>query len=951
MIKTNTNILGLLLCVCASAFAHATDLHWQKQNNAWVLKYSDQVIGTLFPLNYPDLVSKDQVEQLKPGVYRLTRAVHNTQDLTLDSLRLTIDFVLPNKTNYHMIPSVSYAGNTWGHGKEPKGYRHEGTWWSFSSRRTPIPGATYSEGQQWAVALWAEPTEQNPVLSCSLMPESHQTTHRLIWPEEEQPLTYSSRDRYAPGTQQTLDLAPGESLTLKAILVVDKVKSGHRAMSTFMSEAWTQLAQSKKVKRSLEEIWTLGVTYAKDSLWAEEGVFKGFSIGLLWNGNAKKWEQRGGGKYEIGWCGQNASYANSLLTDYLRHGNQESLTKGLVCLDAWANHCALPNGLFRVHFDYVLTSVNRPEVLDSCNLGTAALNYFEAYELAAMCGHVRPQYCQLALNLCDFMKRDQQDSGCYGKGWSPDGHCVKRDGTVGAFMIPPMLKAYDLTGKKTYLDSAQRAFAFYYSKFEIDGFTSAGALDTGCVDKESAMPLLRSALMLHDMTTEQRYLDVAEHVSWYLSTWLWHYSVHYAKNSDFERYGFDSFGGTSVSTQHHHLDPYALFWVKDWLDLAEKTGQAQWKDKALAIWFNACQLVSDGSLKIHGITRPAGAQNEGFMHCAWQTGVPGGVNGWLVAWPGAFRLETLRRLEDWDVLRSENVTTESDWFLMTSHVNEKAGLLLAVSPDGLTWQAVNDDRSVLKPTVGDVFRDPSIGCDASGTYHMVWTAAWNCDKYKAFGYASSKNLIHWSEQRLIPVMQHEAKTQMVWAPELFWDAVNQLWMVHWSSSVIDKFPETLHFYDGETNGRIYYTVTKDFQTFSPSNLLFNPNCLAIDSHLYRAMDDQYYVFYKADRDTEPKRGIMMAKAPTAFGPYAVNPTMITPANEGWAEGPCAITVNGTARLYYAPPDNFGAFESTDMQQWTNICSKITPPGGYRHGTVIRITPAQAERLLDHDYNE
>ena len=292
---------------------------------------------------------------------------------------------------------------------------------------------------------------------------------------------------------------------------------------------------------------------------------------------------------------------------------------------------------------------------------------------------------------------------------------------------------------------------------------------------------------------------------------------------------------------------------------------------------------------------------------------------------------------------------EEDWFLMTSHVKETDGLLFAVSPDGLKWQAVNNDRSMLKPTVGEVFRDPSVAQDEHGTYHLVWTIAWGCAKHKGFGYASSKDLIHWSDQRIVPVMENEPKTEMVWAPELFWDGEHGQWMIHWSSSVTGKFPETLHLFDGRANPRIYYSVTKDFKTFSPSKLLFNPDCLAIDSYLYQGPDNQYYVFFKADREAEPKRGIMMAKASAPDGPYVVNTAMITPPNEGWAEGPCATRVGETTRLYYAPPNSFGAFESTDMRHWTNICPRITPPGGYRHGTVIRITPAQAQRLLIHEY--
>jgi hypothetical protein len=123
------------------------------------------------------------------------------------------------------------------------------------------------------------------------------------------------------------------------------------------------------------------------------------------------------------------------------------------------------------------------------------------------------------------------------------------------------------------------------------------------------------------------------------------------------RYGYNTFGATSVSVQHHHLDVYALFWVNDWLRLAELTGNSVWCEKALAIWTNGCQLISDGTLEINGRVRPIGGQNEAFFNCRWGFGgTPGKsrINDWLVAWPGAFRLEILRKLADWSILDTVN---------------------------------------------------------------------------------------------------------------------------------------------------------------------------------------------------------------------------------------------------------------------------------------------------------
>ena len=231
--------------------------------------------------------------------------------------------------------------------------------------------------------------------------------------------------------------------------------------------------------------------------------------------------------------------------------------------------------------------------------------------------------------------------------------CIYREGTVGAFLIPALLEAFQTCKKPQYLKSAERAYNYYIEELRKDGYTTAGALDTWCVDKESSISILRSSLMLYQITHRKEYLQDAIHTSYYLSTWLWHYDEMYPPEDQFVREGYHTFGGTSVSVQHHHLDYYACLWIPQWLELARVTGQKQWKEKADAIWKNCCQLISDGSLMLNGHLRPAGSQNEAYFESSWgfgneEKGLPpiarsNRINDWLVAWPGAFRLETIRK--------------------------------------------------------------------------------------------------------------------------------------------------------------------------------------------------------------------------------------------------------------------------------------------------------------------
>ena len=617
------------------------------------LFYKNEYVGEFSENSHQYLKCTNQAELLDSNLIKVTRIFEALEDI--DSVRLTLDFLHGSRCDYVMIPAVCYNGNHWGRGKEPKGFQTDGVWHTYSYRRTPIPGATYSEGERFAVAMWSDlPTNEEDAFSCSIMPDSLQVVHSLILPEEERPFTYIDKNVYGEEFAKKLSMHKGEKKTLVSyIYVVDK-QSDPKPMASVMNKAWERADKKFAEAFPLDKIWEYVVSFVKESLWAEEPGYKGFSIGLVPDGE-KGWKQRPFIKYEIGWCGQNSSLINSLLVDFLKTGNEESKNKALAALQTWTvPELCRENGFYVVNFDNLLN--HRMNIVsDACNLGTAAYNFFETLELLEKCNLSAyiPQVREIALGICDFVKNDQQSSGVYGKGWNESGECLYRDGTVGAFMIAPMIAAYKLTNDQRYLDSALKAFNYYYEDFNQRGYTTAGALDTWCIDKESSMPMLRASLLMYDITGDFGYVEKAEAVSQYLSTWLWHYKANYGEKSGVETFDYNTFGATSVSVQHHHLDVYALLWVGEWMRLAELTGKSIWYEKAMAIWKNGCQLISDGTLEINSKKRPVGGQNEAFFHCRWGYDEDSGksrINNWLVAWPGAFCLETLRKLPDWKML-------------------------------------------------------------------------------------------------------------------------------------------------------------------------------------------------------------------------------------------------------------------------------------------------------------
>ena len=423
-------IILSVCCALLSGCRPGSAFRWVQQDGALCLLKGDSLLGRLDVSETEGIRHTARAERVDAETYCITCEFKAEKDV--NDARLQVGFTHPSPSSYWMIPAVSYNGNHWGKGQEPKGADENGQWRTLSYRRTPIPGAMYSEGSSYAYATWSEvPLEADKDFSISLQPDKEQTSHRYLWPEEEMPVTYSGRDRFDKGSRKTCPLEKGEKVEMKVYLHIAPLQKEHAAMRSFLEKAWEMAGKPEVEVLPPQRLWELGTQYARESLWAEEGDYRGFSIGLTLapDGN---WQQRPGGKYEIGWCGQNASLAITLLQDYLKNGRQESLEKGMATLDTWSR-CALPNGLFVCHYDNILYGNQGP--IDACNLGTAAVNYFEACDMARQCGFERPQYEQLAYAICDFVMKDQQPNGCFAKGWTPEGEALYREGTVGCFMV------------------------------------------------------------------------------------------------------------------------------------------------------------------------------------------------------------------------------------------------------------------------------------------------------------------------------------------------------------------------------------------------------------------------------------------------------------------------------------------------------------------------------------
>jgi hypothetical protein len=287
-------------------------------------------------------------------------------------------------------------------------------------------------------------------------------------------------------------------------------------------------------------------------------------------------------------------------------------------------------------------------------------------------------------------------------------------------------------------------------------------------------------------------------------------------------------------------------------------------------------------------------------------------------------------------------------FAYFHHDREGEGFRLAWSADGYDFKALNEGKSYLKPEAGEakIMRDPCIYRGPDGTFHLVWTTGWTG---KTIGYASSTDLIHWSEQQAIPVMAHEAEAQNSWAPEIIWDDARHHFLIYWSSTILGRYPETaMSNKRPERNHRIYATTTADFKTYTPTRLLYDGGFNVIDANLMPAADGTTdWLMFVKDETFAPvtQKNIRMIRGETPEGPWGpVSPPL---TGNYWAEGPSAIKAAGEYRVYFDKHmlNAIGLVRSSDLQTWEDVSDKVSFPKDARHGCILAVPREIVTALL------
>ena len=663
----------------------------------------DGAVAELLPWRAPNpalRLAEERVDDLGGGAFAITRTIENAGDAPVsfrDELRVRDCF----EASRYLIPCVNYDGNGAAASAAatpiPTGLSRDGEPWLFSYERTGIPGCTLTENAETGVALFAAAdTPQSLACACGLEPTggtgetgwtSARLDHILVRPVVEAPLTYEAKGVFGPRYESAITLASGERFTAKSFVCVCRPKWPNYAFAALAGHALRLLRPRLEPCMDDAEAFDLGIRYIHSLLYSYQGKWlvcehvvnrmahdcSAMRISREEMAERMKWEYWTDlgtwcETFEVGWAGQNFLNARMLALRALgfaaaapaaasegagagspSFADPALLEKAIGIFDAFVA-TQRPNGLlYRCYNDNFFEGALEKRPTDACNMGWAAAEAVRMARLLRAHGIDKPEYVAFAERICKFFVSHWSDEWGFGKRWRVDGTSLERDGTVGGFLIPALTELYDETGERRWLDAALRASDFYFAR-DLDGFLcTAGAIDCQCIDKETAWPLVFGSLALYRITGDRKHLERAEKAAWYFISWMFFFNTIAAPESDFAKYGYHTTGGTAVSLEHQCIDPWGAIIVPDLVELADATGNGDFRELASLMWANSLQGITRrlGDF-FHDKQRPIGSQNEGFFQARYNkyrpVVEPGYFNDVLAPWPSAFRMWTVARL-------------------------------------------------------------------------------------------------------------------------------------------------------------------------------------------------------------------------------------------------------------------------------------------------------------------
>ena len=308
-------------------------------------------------------------------------------------------------------------------------------------------------------------------------------------------------------------------------------------------------------------------------------------------------------------------------------------------------------------------------------------------------------------------------------------------------------------------------------------------------------------------------------------------------------------------------------------------------------------------------------------------------------------------------------------YLMVYHLDEDHGLHMALSRDGYTFTALNDNKPVMAgDTIAEQLgiRDPHIYRGPDGAFYLSMTdlhifakrdgkreTEWERDG-KLYGWGNNRGLVlmksfdllHWKRTNVRFDRMSAAWQEIgcAWAPETIFDETTGRLMIYLTMR-----------HRNEPNKLYYCYVNDEYDTIetlpSPLFQYADERKSAIDGDITK-FGNKYILSYVAH---DVNGGIKLAYADRPTGPWHFDPRWVDFEPRA-CEAPHVFKRIGEDKwvlmydVYSISPHNFGFIETSDFDSFISLgrfnegVMQTRNFASPKHGAVVHLTEQEARRL-------
>ncbi len=484
----------------------------------------------------------------------------------------------------HILPGFLFGGRQFseseaGHypvlAHEPAGHRGVSPSWAMRVDRLAAPVAMVFGEPGWYLAIAGPPyTDLTPTayVKNGLLAALPATIGYVIGYRNE-PHTFINKDTFGAPTEQCLPANTVVEIPLDIFAGRKNFPDSADMILRAVDDLYYQAPRaSVSVDRCIEAIADAAV---RDAWNDERDVFMGIKVRGL-PGQASL--QHAGGR-AIAWVGgANMAYPLRIAGERCQRPDWIAIAKR--GLDRIARQVNPATGLFFDACDenwnptvnYWWSSNTNRDLHSAYTNAEAAAYLLRASMFEQQhAGRTVAAWHDPALRACDVIIGLQREDGHCGYAYYRDRPEVADwQGFAGCWWAAAFCHAFQLTGRKSYLEAACRAIEAYWPDVRNRDVRGTPMDTWKANDQEGVLAFIRTARLLFELTDDTRYLAMLQSGAEY--EFLWRYIYNTRPDAEpLRSAGWDSCGGSLTSISNPHIHPMGLLIADDLLCLAVHT--------------------------------------------------------------------------------------------------------------------------------------------------------------------------------------------------------------------------------------------------------------------------------------------------------------------------------------------------------------------------------------------